>query len=453
MRSVVIELETVVVGLMMLPPRRKKWTEAEERTLIDKYGAMICDGTLSKMRTREKKYKPIALYVNSMHHVRDPISYPWQWTWKDVSTKVQNMRHQYALVKQKIKKPESVGDSGGEEFDWMEGLTHWSNFLRYKEVFGDVALAFSGNDSIAVGGNDENGGGFDGSSHGIEIVQFGHLGQVGEGDFANGIDGVDNGIVGLEFDYDGEEGEEDYNAGNKNSNLMKDDGDDGFVYEDIEPTGSNAKKKRKVLKGLGKRAWGFLANQLRHLREMETRFEQREAERERERQRRDEFRMEMEQERERKLEEREKEREEREKDREKLRRQWILELEAMEEEAEERERSKREKTLISEREWDERMNRRRSEWKKRIDEMLSQHRTEMSQLQTRILHEQQNLTNQLVGIVSQWTGHPTGISDHTGASSHYISQMIQNLHHVNDIVHDDSRVVGDHQEDQFIVDG
>ncbi|KAL0368602.1 UNVERIFIED_CONTAM: putative pectinesterase 29 [Sesamum calycinum] len=85
-------------------PRRKKWTEAEERTLIDKYGEMSCDGTLSKMKTREKKYKPIALHVNSMHHVRDPVLYPWQWTWKDVSTKVQNMRHQYALVKQKIKK-------------------------------------------------------------------------------------------------------------------------------------------------------------------------------------------------------------------------------------------------------------------------------------------------------------------------------------------------------------
>lgn len=99
-------------------PRRKKWTEAEERTLIDKYGEMACDGSLNKMKTREKKYKPIALYVNSMHHVRDPVSYPWQWTWKDVSTKVQNMRHQYALVKQKIQKQESsIRGSGEEEFD------------------------------------------------------------------------------------------------------------------------------------------------------------------------------------------------------------------------------------------------------------------------------------------------------------------------------------------------
>ncbi|KAL0322674.1 UNVERIFIED_CONTAM: hypothetical protein Sangu_1886700 [Sesamum angustifolium] len=122
-------------------PRRKKWTEAEERTLIDKYGEMSCDGTLSKMKTREKKYKPIALHVNSMHHVRDPVLYPWQWTWKDVSTKVQNMRHQYALVKQKIKKQESsIRGSGEEEFDWMEGITHWSNFLGIRRSLGMCRL-------------------------------------------------------------------------------------------------------------------------------------------------------------------------------------------------------------------------------------------------------------------------------------------------------------------------
>ncbi|KAM7486085.1 hypothetical protein LguiA_002094 [Lonicera macranthoides] len=436
----------------MPQPRRKKWTEAEERTLIDKYGEMVCDGTLAKMKTREKKYRPIALYVNNMHHVRDPITYPWQWSWKDVSTKVQNMRHQYSLVKQKIKKSESVGDSGGEEFDWVEGLTHWSNFLRYKEVFGDVALLYNSNDSMAVG-NNENGGGFDGSSHGVDIVQFGHLGEAGDGDFAAGIDGVGNGVMGLGFDYDAEEGEENYNGNDNNNPNLKEHGENGFVYEDIEPMGSDTRKKRKVLKGMEKRAWGFLANQLRHLREMETRFEQREVERENEKQRRDNLRAENEQERENKQEEWEKEREEREKTREKLRRQRFREWEAMEKESEERERRRREEELMYEREWEERMNRRRCEWKKRIDEMLTQHRAEMGQIQTRILHEQQNLTSQLLGIVSQWTGHPTGLADHTGASNHYLSQMMQNLHHVNGIVHEDTRVDGDSQDDQFIVDG
>ncbi|XP_073299702.1 uncharacterized protein [Primulina huaijiensis] len=83
------------------------------------------------MKTGEKKYKPVALHVNYVHYSRDPVSCPWSWSWKDVSTKVQNMRHQYALVKQKIKKQESsVGGTGEEEFDWMEGTAHWSNFLR-----------------------------------------------------------------------------------------------------------------------------------------------------------------------------------------------------------------------------------------------------------------------------------------------------------------------------------
>ncbi|XP_059632137.1 stress response protein NST1-like [Cornus florida] len=434
----------------MPPPRRKKWTEAEERTLIDKYGEMDCDGFLAKMKTREKKYRPIALYVNSMHHVRDPIAYPWQWSWKDVSTKVQNMRHQYSLVKQKIKKPELVGDSGREEFDWVEGLTHWSNFLRYKEVFGDVTSGFSSNDTMVVAAdNHENGGGFDQIGHGMEIVQFGHLGHGEDGDFTAGIDGGDDGVIGLEFEYDGEEREENYND---NNNLTKEDGDDGFVYEDIEPAGSDTRKKRKVLKGLEKKAWGFLANQLGRLRELETRFEQREAERERERQRREHLQLEFEQEREQKWEERENEREEMRKAMEKVRRQRFREWEAIEKESEERDRKRKEEELIYEKECGERMNRRRAEWKKRIDEMLRQHRAEIGQIQTRILHEQQNLSNQFLGIVSQWTGHPTGLSDHTGASNHYLSHMMQNLHHVNGIVHGDTRVEGDNQDDQFIVD-
>ncbi|MCE5165771.1 hypothetical protein HAX54_012195 [Datura stramonium] len=438
----------ILKGVEMPQPRRKKWTEAEERTLIDKYGEMVCDGTLAKMKTREKKYRPIALHVNSVHHVRDPITYPWQWTWKDVSTKVQNMRHQYTLVKQKIKKPSSTEESGaGEEFDWMEGLTHWSNFMRYKEVFGDVnTLVFNCSDSmVVVGDGNENGGGFDGSGNSMGIDQFGHLGHAGDGDFTGGINGVDHDVTGMEFDYDGEE-EENFNGSIRRNGHLKEDAEDGFVYEDVEPTGSDTRKKKKILKGVEKRVWGFLATQLSHLKEMEARFEQREAERERERQRREHLRIELEQERERKWEEREREREEREKTREKLQRQRIQEWEAMKKESEERERRRREEQLIFEREREERMH-------KRIDETLSQHRAEMSQIQTRILHEQQNLTSQLLGIFSQWTGHPTGLSDHTGASNHYLSQMMQNLHHVNGMVHGDARVEEDAQEDQFIVDG
>lgn len=82
--------------------KRKKWTEEEERSLIDKYAEMLREGTLARMKTREKKFRPIAAHVNASHHALDPVSFPFQWSWKDASTKVQNMRHQYLLVKQKL---------------------------------------------------------------------------------------------------------------------------------------------------------------------------------------------------------------------------------------------------------------------------------------------------------------------------------------------------------------
>ncbi|GMI70016.1 hypothetical protein HRI_000670900 [Hibiscus trionum] len=449
----------------MMMPKRKKWTEAEEKTLIDKYCEMAADGTLAKMKTREKKYKPIACYVNSVHHVRDSIAYPWQWSWKDVSTKVQNMRHQYLLVKQKIKKPDAVIDNpvggectGDDDFDWLEGLTHWSNFLRYKEVFGDVAVSYNitnnndsinSGDTIAVANKErENGGGFVGGT-GMEILELGKMSQSGDGDgdFA-GIDGGQKGLLCLGFEYDGDEGEGNYNG----NDQVREEGDDGLLYGEVEPNESNVKKRRKVLKGLEKKAFGFLVNQLGQLRELEAQFEQREIERERETKRKESVRLELEKEWERKLEERENAREEREKAREKLRRQRIGEWEAMEKESEEKERRRKEDS-VQESEWEERLNRKKLEWKKRMDEMLNQHRAEMNQMQTRFLHEQQNLTSQLLGIVSQWTGHPAALSDHTAASNHYLSQMMQNLHHVNGMVHGDDRVDGDNQDDQFIVDG
>ncbi|KAJ4969566.1 hypothetical protein NE237_016267 [Protea cynaroides] len=446
----------------MMPPRRKKWTEEEERTLIDRYGEMVSDGTLAKMKTREKKFKPIAAQVNLMHHARDPVAFPWQWSWKDASTKVQNMRHQYLLVKQKIKKPVttsaggegSAGENQEEEFDWAEGLTHWPNFLRYKDVFGDVALGFNNNESMTATAavNRENGRSFAGRGRAMEVMRYSHLVPSPDEGFGVGIvDVSDNGVLGLGlgFEYDGEEGDEN----NNNNNHMKEDGDDGFEYEEVDPNGTELRKRKKRLKGFEKRAWSFLINQFAQLRERDARFEDRDAERERERQRREQYSAELEQERERKWEEKEKKWEERERVREKMRRERFLEWEAMEKECAERERRRREEELIKEREWEERMGRRRLEWKKRMDDMLSQHRVAMDQIQSRILHDQQALASQLLGLVSQWTGHPTGLSDHTGAGNPYLSQMIQNLHNVNGIVHGENRVDGDNQDDQFIVDG
>lgn len=70
--------------------------------------------------------------------------------------------------------------------------------------------------------NSENGGGLDGSSHCVDMVRYGHRGEVVDDDFGAGIYGVGNEVKGLEFDYDAEEveGEENY-SGNDNHNNNK----------------------------------------------------------------------------------------------------------------------------------------------------------------------------------------------------------------------------------------
>ncbi|MED6132391.1 hypothetical protein PIB30_018593 [Stylosanthes scabra] len=147
--------------------KRKKWSEQEEQTLLSKYSELLRSGTLAKLKTREKKFKPVAEHVNSLHHHRDPSAFPFTWSWRDVSIKVQNMRHQYLGVKQKIQalSPHS--------FNWSDGLNHWENFLYYKEVFGDIpssssiarngsnsavslrSLGFSGSDDDIIDDDDE----------------------------------------------------------------------------------------------------------------------------------------------------------------------------------------------------------------------------------------------------------------------------------------------------------
>ncbi|GER30722.1 ABRE binding factor 4 [Striga asiatica] len=117
--------------------KRKKWSELEEQTLLSKYSDLLNSGALAKLRTREKKFRPVADHVNSLHHLRDPIAFPFRWSWRDVSIKVQNMRHQYLGVKQKIR-------ISGNEFNWGDGEIHWENFLKYKQVFGDIELSDNG---------------------------------------------------------------------------------------------------------------------------------------------------------------------------------------------------------------------------------------------------------------------------------------------------------------------
>ncbi|KAH0462335.1 hypothetical protein IEQ34_009910 [Dendrobium chrysotoxum] len=115
--------------------KRKKWTEAEEETLISAYSELVSScGGISQLRTREKKFQPIADRVNSLHHLRDATAFPFRWSWRDVSIKIQNMRHQYLGVKLKLPSPSSAAEGP----DWDHALHLWPNFLRYKAVFGDI---------------------------------------------------------------------------------------------------------------------------------------------------------------------------------------------------------------------------------------------------------------------------------------------------------------------------
>ncbi|KAL5702965.1 hypothetical protein ACHQM5_028116 [Ranunculus cassubicifolius] len=394
------------------PPRRKKWTEEEERTLIEKYGEMVSNGTLIKMKTREKKFRPIAA---------QKIKKPQQ---QILMIDANDDHHKEEIM---------------EEFDWVEGITHWSNFLRYKNVFGDLPL-----------------GGFGNSNESHELIRSDNFG-VGMDmvDYARLEDGFgvgENGILEIGY-YDGEDVENAEINGGNGSNVRDDGGEDGMEYEEVFASSSQLKKKRKKLKGMEKRAWMYFGNQFAEIREREGLYEDREVERERKRQRREQVWARLEDERNRKMEEREKEREEKERARESMRREMNREWEIVEKEGIERERRRREEELSRERDWENRMEQRRLEWTSRIDGMLSQHRAAMDEVQSRILHDQQNLTNQLLGILSQWTGHSSGIPDHTGAGNPYLSQMIQNLHHMGGMVHsEENRVEEDNHDDQFIVD-
>ncbi|KAF7134652.1 hypothetical protein RHSIM_Rhsim08G0085800 [Rhododendron simsii] len=177
--------------------KRKKWSELEEQTLLQKYSDLLTSGTLAKLKTREKKFKPIADAVNALHHHLDPISFPFKWSWRDVSIKVQNMRHQYLGVKQKIR-----ASDGTDSYNWTDGENHWENFLRYKEVFGDVEIDakgkresgnVGGDDDVDVFGGDVFGLGFDGYSD--DLDENGDLGDdVGES--YDGFCGEGEGIEG-----------------------------------------------------------------------------------------------------------------------------------------------------------------------------------------------------------------------------------------------------------------
>ncbi|KAK9066943.1 hypothetical protein SSX86_014267 [Deinandra increscens subsp. villosa] len=224
--------------------KRKKWSELEERTLLTKYSDLLTSGTIAKLKTREKKFKPIAEHVNSVHHLRDPVSFPFKWSWRDVSIKVQNMRHQYLGVKQKIR----VSDT---EYNWEDGENHWENFIRYKEVFGDIELESHENKRLV----DLSGDVFGDSG-------FGYSRNGGDEFFGLGFDELQNNE---EDDDDNELGSDNDLAVEKGDKEKTDDSDSIHV--------------KKLRKGINGRI-GLVGAQMLELRDVVMRREEKRKDRE-----------------------------------------------------------------------------------------------------------------------------------------------------------------------------
>ncbi|OWM64399.1 stress response protein NST1-like isoform X2 [Punica granatum] len=394
--------------------KRKKWSELEEQTLLDKYSEFSNSGALSKLKTREKKFKPIADHVNAVHHLQDPSAFPFKWSWRDVSIKVQNMRHQYLGVKQKIR-------VSNDEFNWKDGENHWENFLRYKQVFGDVELEVKGKKSGC----------------GVDF-----LGDQGFADL-----GLRYGIY--SGDEDDEEEEEDDGDGN-------DDGDDdeaaergdrdgyegrgksaseGDFGEELQIQESGNVVSRKSKKGFGfslNKKLGLLGAQALELRDVMVRKEEKRREREFGREKSSMDRQEKRKEMEFRREMRQSEREERVENRE-------LELEERELMWARREFNKR---LRLEREFEEERRRRRRmeerreeeemEWRERLIGMQMEHEKAMMQMHAEAYQNQMQIVGVMARLVCQFFG-----STHdalAGGLGGLPPQVLQNLqHHPGDL--------------------
>ncbi|KAJ4823632.1 hypothetical protein Tsubulata_032167 [Turnera subulata] len=378
--------------------KRKKWSEVEEQTLLNKYADLYTSGTLSKLKTREKKFRPIADHVNSVHHLLDPIRFPFKWSWRDVSIKVQNMRHQYLGVKQKIRVSK-------DEFDWKDGENHWENFLKYKEVFGDVELEvrskkLSSESELLFKDCGDLGLGIDSEDLEEEEEEEEEEGDEEEGD-NGGIGGDDengkaNGGGEEEGDFGGEKG----------------NGEMGIA------------RKAKTKKGsAGNRRLGLLGAQVMDLRDAVARREEKRKDREfsgekgvldREEKRREmEFRRELRRdEKEQRLENWEMDLEERELmwSRMEVERNVRLELELDEE--------RRKRRMLEERREEEEM-----EWKERMVGMQMEHEKAMMQMHADACQNQMQILGVMARLICQFFG---SANDGLGGLT---PQVLQNLQH------------------------
>ncbi|XVF00330.1 hypothetical protein REPUB_Repub03eG0275700 [Reevesia pubescens] len=376
--------------------KRKKWSELEEQTLLSKYSDLHNSGTLSKLKTREKKFKPIADHVNSLHHLQDTITFPFKWSWRDVSIKVQNMRHQYLGVKQKIR-------ISKDEFNWKDGENHWENFLKYKEVFGDVELEVKGKKGSESNGN------VNGSDLFEDCCDLGF--------------GIDSEDFDEEDEEDGFDGDGDNGGGG--DEKVESEGEFGGDKEFGDVGISRVRKSRK---GVGaSRGFGLLGTQVLELRDVVVRREEKRKEREFVREKGEMERQQKRREMEFSKEKRWSEREERVEDRE-------MELEERELLWARREGDRRlrlEKELDEERRRSRRMEEKREEeemeWKERLLGLQIEHEKAMMQMHMDACQNQMQIFGVMARLVCQFYG-----SEHDGLAAGLGGlppQVLQNLQH------------------------
>lgn len=386
--------------------KRKKWSELEEQTLLTKYSDLLNSGTLAKLKTREKKFKPIADHVNSIHHLRDTSNFPFKWTWRDVSIKVQNMRHQYLGVKQKIR----ISDS---EFNWDDGENHWENFLKYKEVFGDVELEVKGN------GNSHN----NCNKRSDPMQEASSAGGVAEFFEEEGGMGLNFGIDSEEMDEEEEEedGEDVVGVGISDGELGAERGE----RNEIEDSGFDHRRKWK--KGFDGKRFRMVGAQVVELRDVVLR--------------REEKRREREWTREEELIEREQNKKEKELvwERRNLKRDEDMEMRELE--LEERQmmwaRRELERRVRLEREIDEerrsrmrleeRWEEEKMEWKEKMVGMQLEHEKQMIQMHADSCQNQLQMLGVIARLMCQFLG---SASDALGGGLGTLHpQVLQNLQH------------------------
>ncbi|KAL7603135.1 hypothetical protein Lser_V15G19845 [Lactuca serriola] len=350
--------------------KRKKWSELEEQTLLTKYSDLDTSGALAKLKTREKKFKPIAEHVNSVHHLRDPSSFPFKWSWRDVSIKVQNMRHQYLGVKQKIR----VSDS---EYNWKDGENHWENFMKYKEVFGDIELESRDNKRFSDVGGD----------------------LFADSGFAYSRNGGDE-FFGLGFD----ELQNDEDDDNDND----DDGDS----EKEETDDSGSVHVKKLRKGVGGRMLGLVGAQMLELRDVVLRREEK-------RRRREEGGLEREERKNMNINGKEKDDDDEEEEEEELLmvmgRREVESRVKLEMEFEE----ERRRRMVVEERWEEE----EMKWREKMVSMQMEHEKQMMQLHANACQNQMQILGVMARVFCQFFGSGNDGLGNLGP------QVLQNLQH------------------------